>query len=99
MLVALAVTRRAAHVRCRDRVPPRDEVLRQGGEAGSEPWEPLRLRTAVHRHDDRERPVAVRLEEEHGHGLAIEAVEAMQGRLDEVSRLDLARAGREARQR
>ena len=92
MLEALAVSGRAAHVRRRDRVAARDEVLRQRREARREPRPPLRLRAAVHGDDDRERPVAFRLEEEHGNRLAVEALVPVQLRLDERSP-DRRRAG------
>ncbi len=98
MLEALAVAGRAAHVRRRDRVAARDEVLRQRREARREPRPPLRLRAAVHGDDDRERPLALGLEQEHRDRLAVEAVEAVQLGLDEGVRVDVARAHGQPRQ-
>ena len=98
MLVALAVAGRAADVRRGDGVPARHEVLRERREARREPRQPLRLRAAVHRDDDGERAVALRLEEEDGHRLAVEARVAVQRRLDERRRVDGARARRQPRQ-
>ena len=42
----------------------------------------------MHRHDDRERPVARRLEQEDRNRFAVEALEAVQRRLDELRRLE-----------
>ena len=78
MLEPLAVPRRAADVRRRDRVAARKQVLRERREARVEPRPPLRLRAAVDHHDDGERPVAFGPEQEHGNRLAVEAREAVQ---------------------
>src|SRR5439155_17126166 len=96
-LVALPVAGGAAHVRRGDGVAARDEVLRERREARREPWEPLRLGPAVHRHDDRKRSLTLRLEQEHGHPLAVEALEAMQGRFEELLLIVHERAGRQTR--
>ena len=77
----------------------RDEVLRQRCERRCEPRKPLCLRAAVHRHDDRKRAFAFRLEEEDRHRLAVEALEPVQRRLDERRRVDGARARRQPLER
>ena len=99
MLVPLAVAGRPSHVRRGDRISMRDEILGQRREARREPRQPLRLRPAVHRDDDGKRALPLGLEEEHGNGFAVEALETMQRGLDETPRIDRARARREPHDR
>ena len=97
MLEPFPVAGRAAHVRRRDGVAARDEVLRQRAEARRVPRLPLALRPAVHGQHDRERPVSCGQEEEDRDRLAVEALEPVQLRLHAV--LDIAEVGQLPRAR
>ena len=74
-------------------------MLRQRCERRCEPRKPLCLRAAVHSHDDRKRAFAFRLEEEDRHPLSVEALEAVERRLDQRRRIDVTRARREPLER